>query len=1119
MEFKGSKRIFAFVMALSLCTAELAGCADKDNSSSAADSSSIADSSSQTDESMAEGGDALPEEEEEPAVIATAVNFSKVGQYTTTVSSEKIDLSGVTADNTEVTFIAVDAPEVLYYEEEEPEESEDVETGEEDADEEDTDRWTYSPGERKVKIDEIKANGTGWDITFTDEDALVYAPESYHIIFRDLDETAYADVEYKDISVSSDTEGVNASDKEAKITLTLEGSEFENNVTADDITLGKAFEGMSIESLSASGKNLTMQLKGTPAKNKGLGIQESGAVTIDPSAVKDGYEKMTANVEVQTEAVYFDSSTFSCKDGKLTADLIAYDSVDVGSLTNDNVKIDGLTVEAVEKKDEHTAAVTVKADSANEFAKKANGKKMTLNGYETEITIAEASFYPVFDYCEENGDDLKLTIYAYSISGTFDSGLKADAFSFGRDFEGAKVESAELESDTVVKLIISVPSNGQTADALNMTGEITLAADSLVNNWGEKQSDAVSNSREYSNETLGRANKITLSKEALLEIQKYTRGRNTLLGELCYWGGNAGTVFSLAKTGLEVLGILESDHVAVMKQLREINMKLDQIQDTLNTHTLQLEKIDKHLYEQDLSPYFQSMESMLANYNDLIKLYKNARDDYAPEVFLEGEELPRKMKDEGTVPKSLIDWENASDKERAAYSDALTDICLEGSDNRNSRYYGFATKRDALVSDFHEVVNQLTKHDVFGAVDTFASYEYNFDTQAYYYRCSYRESALANLEKVMALLHIIYKTDSDPYNHVFEGFNDEFLAAVDVINNNAVTSLAPEDVDVNARTVTVKKTAEQIGFISEVKIVAAGNKKSSEAKKALTDEGFTVVDQDLNAGAGGDDIYLGYKKTDNYNDAIKGFYLLTGKKYKDYSTYTTGGRNYYSCPANFNKDLNKDAGGDYIYMFYTKDAGSDGTAVTDITFNSTKSGSVCTKDLNADAGGADIYMHLTMAAPGQTYTVSEQRGYDPAYHPYCYSLGKTVRLGSSKGNKEYYNWSGALVSEKNQRGWSDVEYTRFMERIKADTIKGELADAGITLTYPLIMKLSKKSGSEKVGGAKNHKTYTYYNMSGDLINLDSLEVTTGVKLSKLYANTKRRSKNERYQEFNYLYLD
>ena len=40
---------------------------------------------------------------EETAVItATAVKYAKSGQYTTTVSSKKVDLSGITADNVEV---------------------------------------------------------------------------------------------------------------------------------------------------------------------------------------------------------------------------------------------------------------------------------------------------------------------------------------------------------------------------------------------------------------------------------------------------------------------------------------------------------------------------------------------------------------------------------------------------------------------------------------------------------------------------------------------------------------------------------------------------------------------------------------------------------------------------------------------------------------------------------------------------------------------------------------------------------------------------------------------------------------------------------------------------------
>jgi hypothetical protein len=40
--------------------------------------------------------------EETAAITATAVKYAKSGQYTTTVSSKKVDLSGITADNVEV---------------------------------------------------------------------------------------------------------------------------------------------------------------------------------------------------------------------------------------------------------------------------------------------------------------------------------------------------------------------------------------------------------------------------------------------------------------------------------------------------------------------------------------------------------------------------------------------------------------------------------------------------------------------------------------------------------------------------------------------------------------------------------------------------------------------------------------------------------------------------------------------------------------------------------------------------------------------------------------------------------------------------------------------------------
>ena len=47
--------------------------------------------------------------EETAAITATAVKFSKSGHYTTTVSSKKVDLSGINANNVEVRYLDLTA--------------------------------------------------------------------------------------------------------------------------------------------------------------------------------------------------------------------------------------------------------------------------------------------------------------------------------------------------------------------------------------------------------------------------------------------------------------------------------------------------------------------------------------------------------------------------------------------------------------------------------------------------------------------------------------------------------------------------------------------------------------------------------------------------------------------------------------------------------------------------------------------------------------------------------------------------------------------------------------------------------------------------------------------------
>ncbi len=112
---------------------------------------------------------------------------------------------------------------------------------------------------------------------------------------------------------------------------------------------------------------------------------------------------------------------------------------------------------------------------------------------------------------------------------------------------------------------------------------------------------------------------------------------------------------------------------------------------------------------------------------------------------------------------------------------------------------------------------------------------------------------------------------------------------------------------------TVSAGAQTVTYISDVKTGCASN--LNEAKKILTSQGYTVIHHDMNNSVPNQCrwIYVGYKTTTNINDAITGLIFSNEKKdsiYYDEKTYKIeSSRN----------DFNSGAGGEYIYLYYTKD--------------------------------------------------------------------------------------------------------------------------------------------------------------------------------------------------------
>lgn len=124
-------------------------------------------------------------------------------------------------------------------------------------------------------------------------------------------------------------------------------------------------------------------------------------------------------------------------------------------------------------------------------------------------------------------------------------------------------------------------------------------------------------------------------------------------------------------------------------------------------------------------------------------------------------------------------------------------------------------------------------------------------------------------------------------------------------------------------------------YISDLAVGSDADK--SKALSSLTNDGYTPIDYDLNKGAGGNYIYLGYKTTTSYADALKDirFYSDPGDASNFYYELNINGTNcgYYM----YGSDLNKESGGDYIYFFAT-DNSEAGPPITQISFDENSGG-------------------------------------------------------------------------------------------------------------------------------------------------------------------------------------
>ena len=971
--------------------------------------------SSAAGESSAEAADTA--EEAEPAIKATTVSFSKSGKYTTTVTSDKVDLSGITAEDVEISYVDISGVTI-----------EEVQQSAATSDEE------VIAATVKVKVDSVKANTNGgYDISFTDENAPLNPTNYYDISFTKLEETASAEVVYPEITLTPDVENVVSDATQAKVTLAIDGSTFEDGISEKDIYLDNAFSDMEIESVSSSDKNLTVQLKGSPVRNV-AGAYQWGSVNVKPSGITDGYADVSSKIDIKLATVNIDASTLKFENGKINADLKVYGVVDINTLTKDNIRIDGAAVEAAEKTDDNTIKLTLAADgvsSVNDFADTVGGKKMTLDDYETTVAVSQASFYPVFDYVEENGDNLKLTLKLYANSGTFDKNIKKDAISFADDFKEAKAESVTVDSDTLATLIISVPANGQTTETFRMNGTVTLAAGALTN--------------AYSGETLGRG--VTLNTDTLLEIQKYTRGKNTTFGCILYWGGVAGQVYSIGKSILEAAGVLESDQAQLLRELSEINKKLDNVSAQIDAARIEIvNTIVERDIQNNLNDYNNKMDTLKTKLRNVSLFYDKARKDLA-------------AADERYAD---IDWENMTNKEASEYNHALIQFILSKADTRtNVGYVEFLEESKDLKDVFEDITTDIARIDASNPIcvlDEACSLKYNFDTQAYEIRLAQRVYAKAMLTKAFAALAIRWDAGENPNNAT--GICEDFQSALDALEELDNIGHPVSEI----KTVSSEKIIKAEGkFISDVMLIGSNN-NTSKIQRQISGKGYTMVNQNLNEGNGGMKIFLGYKTTTDADNAITGFLLTDAYKGDSYNGAAIVPCMGYSDFTEKHGDLNTNGTNKTksLYLYYYKDQNAK-KVITDFYFDSKSENTISlTSGVNGDfKQGTFVYdsQKTFMHCKDTDRNIYVREGEDPEYYPYSYVIGKKVRIyNSSEYNfldriKVYNALAQPTKGRYYGSDWTDNQVKEFMRRLNGRTLSAELEAVGLKAKHPIATKV------------------------------------------------------------------
>ncbi len=717
---------------------------------------------------------------------ADPVEFSADGIYTTVLTMENGDFDGVTAQDIKVMYGASQKNSIAGEFDSEAGETDgeadkESDSAAETATENETDAETQPEGAGNyAEVLDASVNSDGsLGLTFKDQDAAENKTPYYGVLIEKNSVNAIVEVNFKEYNLTCDKEYVLSTDKAVKLTFTLDDGEYAQDIAKDDISLAGSFENMNIESVSASGKNLTMQLAGDLSLHEGSGVYLDGVVTLSEDTVKDNLAPLSVSVPVNTQTAYFDADSMQVSDHKITVPLVLIGITDTSALTPNDIvfeEADGISVESVTVVDEDEVSVVLNADGVkdkNSAAALLENTKVKAGDYEFLAGFVPASFYPVFDYIDEKDGKLEITTELYADYGKFTDSLDASQVSFGGDFKEASVTSLTRTGDTTAELIFTTAADGQTAKTVNLDGEIILGAGMLINRWGDAKEDETAYLRNYSAENIGRlavGSVVNMFNKAAQFGQKFS----SIVG-------GAVSAYNAVSTILDLTGLVPSAESQILTLVQDIKNQLNEIEQMLQEQTQLLKDIITSNINSDLEKFDSSIYNM--------DQYCNSIDSYMEEAI---ENVKRPS------GSSNADWEK--------YAKDLVNYCSEN-------YLNFSAIMNDLRTGYTNAATLLAytnNNNPLYQFDKLCTMQYNFDSSSVSVRLNYRARAKYTMERALSYLLIYYvygskKVDNSARNLYVDYYNkamQQYNASKYAVNTSSATAYSyviNRDVRLDAR--------------------------------------------------------------------------------------------------------------------------------------------------------------------------------------------------------------------------------------------------------------------------------------------------------------------------------